>query len=120
MLKDTIWDLNVPAKQNVFNWVIDSFEPFIVNGGIMEFVKGRESSRKGSSNHSTGVAVCAGILRLSQAADEATALRYYRMLKYWHETDDITSILTHMPITPPHTVAALRFNAEYSLPAVLS
>ena len=83
LLHGSPWDVKDPARDNVNRWVFDAFQPLVYRGAMMDMVRGREVSRSGSPDHGSGHAAAGGILRLSQLAPEATAVKMKSMVKAW-------------------------------------
>jgi hyaluronate lyase len=87
LLAGSPWDVKDPARDNVYHWVFDSFQPLIYRGAMMDMVRGREVSRAGSSDHAAGHAAAAGIFRLSQLAPNGAAAQIQSMVKEWLVSD---------------------------------
>lgn len=87
LLAGSPWDVKDPARDNVYRWVFDSFEPLIYRGAMMDMVRGREVSRAGSGDHGAGHSAAAGILRLSQLAPAGPAVKMQSMVKEWLVSD---------------------------------
>ncbi len=87
LLAGSPWDVKDPARDNVYRWVFDSFQPLIYGGAMMDMVRGREVSRAGSGDHGAGHSTAAGILRLSQLAPANIAAKMQSMVKGWLVSD---------------------------------
>jgi len=87
LLAGSPWDVGDPARDNVYRWVFDSFQPLIYRGAMMDMVRGREVSRAGAGDHGAGHSTAAGILRLSQLAPASTAAKMQSMVKEWLVSD---------------------------------
>ncbi|HYW45554.1 MAG TPA: polysaccharide lyase 8 family protein [Bryobacteraceae bacterium] len=87
LLAGSPWDVHDPARDNVYRWVFDSFQPLIYRGAMMDMVRGREISRAGSGDHGAGHSTAAGILRLSQLAPAGPAAKMQSMVKEWLVND---------------------------------
>jgi hyaluronate lyase len=75
------WDVRDPARDNIYRWVFESFEPILYRGAMMDMVRGREVSRSSSTDHATGHSVAASILRVSQFAPSQQAQRMRSLVK---------------------------------------
>ncbi|MBI4904454.1 MAG: polysaccharide lyase 8 family protein [Acidobacteria bacterium] len=87
LLAGSTWDVTDPARENVWRWVVESFEPVIYRGAMMDMVRGRELSRSGSLDHAVGHGTASAILRLSSFAPSEIAPRMKAMLREWYISD---------------------------------
>ena len=87
LLAGSPWDVKGPARDNVYRWVFDSFQPLIYRGAMMDMVRGREVSRAGSGDHWAGHSTAEAILRLSQHAPAGPAVKMQSMIKEWLVSD---------------------------------
>ncbi|QIZ07197.1 DNRLRE domain-containing protein [Priestia megaterium] len=87
ILKDSSWDVTDQNVQNVYNWVVDSYQPLIYKGAAMVMASGRKISRIGEQEHVTGQGIIASIARLSQLAPSAQASSFKSMVKAWVQQD---------------------------------
>jgi hyaluronate lyase len=83
LLNGSPWEVKDPARDNVYHWVFDSFQPVVYRGAVMDMVRGREISRVGGGDHGAGHSVSAAILRLSEIAPPSAAAKMRSMLKEW-------------------------------------
>ncbi|MDR6550913.1 polysaccharide lyase family 8 super-sandwich domain-containing protein [Paenibacillus qinlingensis] len=87
LLDGSTWEVTDPNVANVFQWVYDSFEPFVYKGNLMDTVRGREISRyKEEDNLSSGGVVTA-LIQLSYVASGTDAAAYRSMVKGWLQAD---------------------------------
>ena len=42
LLSGSPWDVRDPARDNVFHWVFDSFQPVVYRGAMMDMLRGRD------------------------------------------------------------------------------
>lgn len=98
ILDSSAWEINEIAGNNVFRWVVDAYEPFIYRGALMDFVRGREISREGTSTDKAGHQAMSAILRLSQFAPEKYAGQFKSMVKYWLQSNPEVSYFPDAPI----------------------
>ncbi|MFB3827756.1 MAG: polysaccharide lyase 8 family protein [Bryobacteraceae bacterium] len=87
LLAGSEWEVTDPARENVYRWVFEAFQPVIYNGAMMDMVRGREISRSGSPDHAVGHTAAAGLLRVSQFAHPDMAWYIRSMLKEWYLAD---------------------------------
>ena len=97
LLKGSIWEVTDPDQENIFNWIYDSFMPFIYKGGFMSTVRGREISRQYAQDHNTGHDAIESLLRWPQIVPtpdvNGDGLAFKRMLKYWVAQDTFQAFL---------------------------
>lgn len=87
LLYGSPWEVTDPARDNLYRWVFESFDPVIYRGAVMDMVRGREVSRSGSPDHGAGQSACAGILRASMFAYPEMAWYMRSMLKEIYLSD---------------------------------
>lgn len=66
----TPWEVTDPLIENVYDWILNAFEPLYYKGAIMDMVSGRGISRHNSSDHNKGKGLLPKILDLSETAPE--------------------------------------------------
>lgn len=81
-LKNTTWEFNIPSFNNVYDWVINSFEPIMFKGLAMDMVRGRKSASM-SSDQRTGLAIINSVNSLSKNAPVAYQAKFQGMVKEW-------------------------------------
>jgi hyaluronate lyase len=84
LLNGSTWAVTDPKLQNVWNWISDSFQPFIYKGAMMEMVKGRGF---GTDDHWTGRATIINLLRLTEGMPLDKELETKRIIKQWVQDD---------------------------------
>lgn len=84
LLHDTTWKVTDPNLSNVWDWIPDSYEPFIYKGGMMDMVKGRYF---GTEDHVSGRATIISILRLADLMPTDRELTCKKMIKEWVLSD---------------------------------
>lgn len=102
-LSGSTWAVTDPALANIYQWVYQSYEPIIYQGGAMDFVRGREISRSSSSPQATGHGIMDSILRLAQSAPPADAVRMKSMVKSWAQKDTTRNFVSgrSLPMLAP-------------------
>lgn len=73
LLNGSSWPVTDANAGNVYRWVSDSFQPFLVQGAIMDMLRGRSISFPGTSDHLGGRAIVATLAFLAQGAPAAQA-----------------------------------------------
>lgn len=64
------WEVTDPLIENVYDWIINAFEPLYYKGAIMDMVSGRGISRYNSSDHNKGKGLLPKMLDLAETAPE--------------------------------------------------
>lgn len=98
LLHGSTWEVVDPNKANVFQWIYDSYEPFVYKGNLMDMVRGREISRHGAQDLDEAVDVVEAIIRLSEVAPLADADAFESMVKYWLQLDTDKTFLEHVSV----------------------
>jgi hyaluronate lyase len=93
-LHGTPWEYRDPRIRNLYQWVYDVWEPFILRGRPMDCVAGRGISRGGDG----GTGVANGILLLSEGAPPEHAARMKAMVKAWALTDPCADFVARAPL----------------------
>lgn len=102
-LQGSTWQIVDPAQSNVFRWVYDSYEPFLVRGAAMEMVDGRYHTRDGD-DHERGHDVLGAILRIAQLASPGDASAMKSFVKGQIQADKFRNFIVNQP--PPYNVWA--------------
>ncbi|MBD2844306.1 hypothetical protein IDH44_03820 [Paenibacillus sp. IB182496] len=87
LLDGTEWELNDPNADHLYDWVYDSYEPVLVRGAIMDYVRGRAISRMKSQNLHSGRALLQALVEISTFAPPADAAYFKGIVKRWANTD---------------------------------
>ncbi|BBH21831.1 hypothetical protein Back11_31760 [Paenibacillus baekrokdamisoli] len=77
------WEVQDPNVANIQNWVLQSFEPLIYKGAMMDSVRGRSISREDLRDYKIGRELSIIILRLAQISKTDQALELRKMVKAW-------------------------------------
>lgn len=73
----------------VSSWFRHSFDPLMVEGGVMDMVRGRAISRQGSDSYTVGRSVMISFLRMAELLPEKEAQDLKSRLKYWYQIEGI-------------------------------
>jgi hyaluronate lyase len=74
LFQGSAWQITDPNLTNVYNWAINSFEPLIYNGAMMDFVRGRAVSWSYETEFDDGSGALSAIREIAQFAPAATAV----------------------------------------------
>ncbi|WP_067779671.1 polysaccharide lyase 8 family protein [Actinomyces vulturis] len=77
------YDIAEDKKQKVFDAVDNSFVPVMVDGQVLDAVRGRSVSRLTESGSFHGTSIMLAMLRLANAASEETAQRWRSLISGW-------------------------------------
>lgn len=114
LLTGTSWEVSDPQKENLVNWVYDSFEPFMIDGAMMDLVRGRVISDQKESDHGTGHKIIELVLRAAAAAPTRDADAFRAMAKTWITRDTYLDYLSRAPL--PLLAVAREVLADPELP----
>jgi hyaluronate lyase len=103
LLQGSAWQITDPAQTNVFRWIYDSYQPFIVRGAAMEMVDGRYHTRNGDG-HQRGHDLLGAILRIAQVAPPTDAAAYRSFVKGAIQADTYRNFVSKE--FPPYNVWA--------------
>lgn len=84
LLDGTSFQVTDPNLNHVWEWIPNSYEPFIYNGAMMDMVKGRSF---GTEDHVTGRATIVSLIRLLDVMPADEALSAKKMIKEWVLSD---------------------------------
>ncbi|MFC7620935.1 polysaccharide lyase family 8 super-sandwich domain-containing protein [Microlunatus sp. GCM10028923] len=103
LLAGTSWEISDPQKGNLAEWVYQSFEPFMINGAMMDLVRGRVISDQAESDHVAGHKIIELVLRAAAAAPETDSAAFRAMAKTWITRDTYLDFLARapLPLLPP-------------------
>jgi hyaluronate lyase len=87
ILTGSSWEVTDPERDNVNRWVYDSFEPFMIDGAMMDMVRGRVIADPAKNDHFAGHIVIEAVLRLAEAAPAADRAAFRSMAKHWIARD---------------------------------
>jgi hyaluronate lyase len=99
LLNGTPWRVVDPAVANVYAWVKQAFEPLVVDGAMMDMVRGREVTRHYHQDHAAGHSTIEAILSLARSAPAAEAAAYRAMVKEWILADTARDFFEFASIT---------------------
>lgn len=98
LLNGSAWQVVNPKVSNVYQWVYNSFEPFIYEGAMMSSVRGREISRDDAQEHAKGHLVVQAVIGLSLIAPQPDASKLQAMVKEWVTKDTFSSFYSDAPL----------------------
>jgi hyaluronate lyase len=81
LLAGSDWAITDTASSMVFDVVENSFSPYLLDGRMLDVVRGRAVSRQGESDCVDGFGTLVAILTLAEAAPAATATRFRQLVK---------------------------------------
>ncbi|MET4783174.1 polysaccharide lyase 8 family protein [Glaciihabitans sp. UYNi722] len=114
VLNGSPWQIVDTDQQYVYDWVFRGFDPLMVNGAVMDMVRGRELSRYYSQDHVSGQEIISAVLRLSQSAPSPTSAQLKTIVKGWVADDTSRNFLEFASIQS--IVRMLAIQAAPSVP----
>lgn len=72
LLQGSAWQITDPNLTNVYNWAINSFEPLIYHGAMMDMVRGRTVSWSYETESGDGSSALSAMTQIAQFAPPAT------------------------------------------------
>ena len=73
LLQGSAWQITDPNLTNVYNWVVNSFEPLIYNGVMMDMVRGRAVSWSYETEANDGSSTLSAMRQIAKFAPATTA-----------------------------------------------
>jgi hyaluronate lyase len=73
LFQGSAWQITDPGLTNVYNWCINSFEPFIYHGAMMDMVRGRIVSWSTETESQDASSTTSAIHKIAQFAPPASA-----------------------------------------------
>ncbi len=96
LLGGTQWELM--NGSNVYQWIYDSYEPFMYKGALMDMVSAREPARYYRTDHTAGKKFMTTLTVLAQNAPEEHKTAFESMIKLWASEDTTSDFLSGMSI----------------------
>ena len=94
--ENTIFEITNPKKNNIYDWIDNSFDPLIYKGAAMQMASGREISRN-YDDHYVGHQVVRAILTASTFAPEDKKPKLQSMVKTWVTEDTVRNFVATVP-----------------------
>ena len=73
LLQGSAWQITDPSLTNIYNWAIKSFEPLILNGAMMDMVRGRTVSWSYETESGDGSSALNAMGQMAKFAPAATS-----------------------------------------------
>ncbi|PTR78685.1 silent information regulator protein Sir2, partial [Bacillus anthracis] len=90
LLEGTPWKIEAESKNNIYNWIFESFDPIIYKGYVMDMVRGRSISRYNGNGYIQAAGIIEGMIKISMISDEDMANKIQALVKQWAiEADDV-------------------------------
>lgn len=90
------WEVMDPNAQNIFDWVTESYEPWLHRGSMMSGVRGRNISRYNQPDHLTGHEVVRSLLWLAGMAEPNRAGELRGLVKHTVMADQYRNFLDYL------------------------
>ena len=76
LLNGSTWQITNPNLTNVYNWIVNSYEPVIYHGAMMDMVRGRAISRYSEQESNDGSSAINDIKSIAQFAPATNAAAF--------------------------------------------
>lgn len=107
LLDGSRWKVTDPKRKNVYDWVLNAYQPIMYKGNAMDMVRGRTIAFYSANEYGAGggIALAAAVLARSASSDDAAAIN--GMIKYWvkqntfrpvYDSCDLRGLLRLKPI----------------------
>lgn len=83
LLGNTPWSIKSENKNNIYNWVFESFNPIIYKGYVMDMVRGRAISRYNANGYLQAAGILEGMIKISMISDDENANKINSLVKKW-------------------------------------
>lgn len=83
LLAGSAWEVTDPAVDNVYGWIENAYDPFLVDGALLDTVRGREISRATFGEHDAGKRLIQTLVTLSEIAPPAEQAWLKPLVKEW-------------------------------------
>ncbi len=97
LVQGSPWEVPKEYQEMLFDWIHQGYEPLLYRGAMMDMVRGREVSRKGNGDRSSGHSVLVSLLKLSKAAPAGERAHLRSVVKAHMLADTARSLLLDMP-----------------------
>lgn len=87
MLDGSPWEITDSRRENMYTFVRDHYAPFMYNGVFMDMTRGREITRKDTTDAYAGITISLGVLLIANAAPQDVQTEFYGMIKEWMDND---------------------------------
>ncbi|MGG1519053.1 polysaccharide lyase family 8 super-sandwich domain-containing protein [Paenibacillus oryzisoli] len=88
MLDDSPWKITGPERDNMSTIVEKSYVPFMYKGVFMDMVRGREITRKDTTDAYAGITISLDVLLFSESVSEEAGKRFKGMIKEWMNNEN--------------------------------
>lgn len=102
MLEGTPWELDEDSSNIVYQWVLDTYEPFVYNGLAMDAFRGREITRYDTTQPRGGLIIANAMLMLAESAPAEIAAQFKGVIKQWFSNDFMIEEMNNSADTPWH------------------
>lgn len=83
LLEGSPWELRTPERSNLYRWIVDSYEPLMWRGLMMDMVRGREIARCTTDDHVAGHHLIDALTLLCCSAPEAERQQLAQLAARW-------------------------------------
>ena len=87
LLEGSPWEITDSSKENIYTFIYENYAPFMYNGVFMDMVRGREISRKDTTDAFAGITISLSVALVSEFAPPEDAANFKGMIKEWMNND---------------------------------
>lgn len=114
LLNGTQWELFNGGR--VYQWIYDSYEPFMYKGALMDMVSAREPARYYRTDHTAGKKFMTTLTVLAANAPAEHKTAFEGMIKRWASEDTTSNFLSGMSIYTLQKAQDIMANAAIAEP----
>lgn len=114
LLNGTPWELMNGGR--VYQWIYDSYQPFMYKGALMDMVSAREPARYYRTDHTAGKKFMTTLTVLAANAPAEHKAAFEGMIKRWATEDTTSNFLSGMSIYTLQKAQDIMANAEMAEP----
>jgi len=116
LVHDSPWAIGTAHMDMLCEWLENAYLPLIVNGAMMDMVRGREIARQAISDRATGHSILFSAYNISKMANDKVKKRLQSRIKYEIRSDQWRDFLLND--APVWQLAELRaFLNDHQIPA---
>lgn len=105
LLENSSFTLNEEDLNNIYDMILDAFQPVIYRGLMMDMVNGRAISRGNVQDIGHGVGAMERIIQYMEFAPMEYKSKFESMVKYWISSNDSVNLIERFSRIPVITMA---------------
>jgi hyaluronate lyase len=105
LLENSSFTLNEEDLNNIYDMILDAFQPVIYRGLMMDMVNGRAISRGNVQDIGHGIGAIERIIQYMEFAPKNYKSKFESMVKYWISSNDSVNLIERFNRIPVITMA---------------